>query len=139
MRISSLSPYQKITIIRVSRPSHKNLNDELQWFGTSLGLFSLRDKDKSCFRIFIELLKETRKKNALTSDQLAERLKLSRATVLHHLDKLFSAGIVVADRNRYYLRVETLSYLVDELKKDVDRMVDDLKDVASEIDRALGL
>ncbi len=139
MRISSLSPYQKITIIRIVRPVHRNLNEELQWFGTSLGLFSLRDKDKSCFRIFIELLKETKKKKALSSDELAGRLKLSRATVIHHLNKLFAAGMVVADRNKYYLRVENLGYLVDELRKDMDRMITDLKDVANEIDRALGL
>ena len=48
---------QRITIINVRKPALRTINDELQWLGSSLGLFNLRDKDKSCFRIFIELLK----------------------------------------------------------------------------------
>ena len=47
----------KITIIRIRKPAQSNINKELQWLGSSLGLFGLRDKDKSCFRIFIELIK----------------------------------------------------------------------------------
>ena len=54
---------QRITIIRMRRPETPSLNEELQWFGSSLGLFNLRDKDKSCFRIFIELLKATKTNN----------------------------------------------------------------------------
>jgi hypothetical protein len=48
-----LIKHQKITIVNVRRPSERNINHELQWLGTSLGLFNLRDKDKSCFRLFL--------------------------------------------------------------------------------------
>lgn len=130
--------HQKITIISVRKPA-RNLNNELQWFGTSLGLFNLRDKDKSCFRVFIELLKAAKHDKPLTSDEIAYKLGLSRGTVIHHINKLIESGIVIHQNNRYMLRVNNLEVLVDEIKKDAERAFDDLKRVAKEIDHFLGL
>ncbi len=129
---------QRITIIHIRRPERK-LNDELQWFGSSLGLFNLRDKDKSCFRVFIELLKAAKINKPLTSDEMAYKLNLSRGTVIHHINKLIEAGIVVHHRNRYMLRVNNLQELVEEIKMDAERTFSDLKRVAHEIDQLLGL
>lgn len=130
---------QRITIIRTRKPAEKNVNQELQWFGNSLGLFNLRDKDKSCFRIFIELLKAAKAKRPLSSDELAYRLNLTRGTVIHHINKLMDSGIVVYDGKRYMLRVDNLKELVDEVEKDIERTCSDLKSIADEIDKRLGL
>ena len=130
---------QKITIVSIRKPSGHNINKDLQYFGSALGLFGLRDKDKSCFRIFIELIKAAKAKQPLTSDELAARLNLSRGTVVHHLHKLIEAGIVIQYKNKYILRVDNLETLVDELQKDIMRTTEDLKKIATEIDRALGL
>ena len=86
---------QRITIINIRKPKEQNINEELQWFGTSLGLFNLRDKDKSCFRVFIELLKSAKQKQIVTSDELASKLGLSRGTIIHHINKLLESGLVV--------------------------------------------
>jgi len=130
---------QRITIINVRKPSYRNINDELQWFGTSLGLFNLRDKDKSCFRIFIELLKAARTKKGLTSDELAEKLKLTRGTVIHHLNKLMESGLVIHSKNQYLLRVDNLKALIEEVEKDIQRTTTDLKKIAEDIDKWIGL
>ena len=131
--------HQRITIVRIRKPAEKNVNQELQWFGNSLGLFNLRDKDKSCFRIFIELLKAAKAKRPLSSDELAFRLNLTRGTVIHHINKLMDSGIVVYDGKRYMLRVDNLKDLVDEVEKDIERTCSDLKSIADEIDKRLGL
>jgi len=131
--------YQRITIIRTRKPAINNINEQLQWFGTSLGLFNLRDKDKSCFRVFMELLKSAKTKNELSSDEIADKLRLSRGTVVHHINKLIELGLIINERNKYFLRVENLEQLIEELKKDADRMYTDLKNVAKEIDARLGL
>lgn len=130
--------HQRITIVSVRKPA-RNLNNELQWFGNSLGLFNLRDKDKSCFRVFIELLKAAKLDRPLTSDEIAAKLGLSRGTVVHHINKLIESGIVIAQQNRYMLRVNNLELLVDEIKRDAERTFDDLRKVAKEIDHLLGL
>jgi len=128
---------QRITIIKARRPAHAGVNEKLQWLGNSLGLFSLRDKDKSMFRIFIELLKSAKRDMPVTSDQIADRLKLTRGTVMHHINKLLEAGVAVSDKNKYTLRVDNLHMLVDEIERDMERMCQDIKTVAKEIDEYL--
>ena len=130
---------QRITIVNIRKPSEHNVNQDLQWFGSSLGLFNLRDKDKSTFRLFIELLKSAKAKHTLTSDELASRLELSRGTIIHHINKLMESGIVVHEGNKYTLRVENLRTLIEEVEKDIKRACEDLKEVAKEIDNRLGL
>ena len=105
----------------------------------SLGLFNLRDKDKSCFRVFIELVKTAKKGIPLSSDELAYRLDLSRGTVVHHINKLIESGIVVQANKGYILRVDNLRALIDEVEKDLRRTCDDLRSMAKEIDESLGL
>jgi predicted transcriptional regulator len=68
---------------------------------------------------------------------LAEMLALTRGTVVHHLNKLMGAGIVVHDGRRYWLRDPRLEVLLEELRKDIDRMLDTLKNAAHEIDQTL--
>jgi predicted transcriptional regulator len=131
--------YQKITIVRSEKPMNHNVNDDLNWFGISIGLFNLRDKDKSCFRTFIELLKASKKNEELTSDEIAQRIGLTRGTVVHHLNNMMNAGIVLNDKNKYFLRVHNLKLLVDEIEKDIQRTCSDLKDIAKEIDDSIGI
>ena len=130
---------QRITIVNIRKPAEHNVNQELQWFGSSLGLFNLRDKDKSTFRVFIELLKSAKAKQTLTSDELGLRLTLSRGTIIHHINKLMESGIVIHEGNKYTLRVENLKSLIEEVEKDIKRACDDLKEMAREIDNRLGL
>lgn len=130
---------RKITVIKISRPLKREINEELQWIGSSLGLFSLRDKDKSCFRIFIELLKAAKAREPLSSDEIAEHLNLTRGTVIHHINKLMESGLVVRIKNKYMLRVEDMETLIDEIKRDFERTYYNLKQVATDIDRSLGL
>ena len=130
---------QRITVIRVRKPERANLNFQLQWLGNSLGLFNLRDKDKSCFRIFIELLKAAKHNQPLTSDQLAYKLSLTRGTVIHHINKLMDAGIVVVSHSKYSLRVSDLEELVREIEDDLHKTLQNLKEIAKEIDDSLSL
>jgi len=128
---------RKIIIIRTRRVYDNNVNQQLQWLGTSLGLFNLRDKDSSCFRVFITLVR-TAKKRSLSSDEIAHMLDLSRGTVVHHLIKLMDAGIVVKEQSGYILREETLQKVVADLQHDVNRYFSELQEVAKEIDERLG-
>ena len=130
---------QRITIVNIRKPAESNINQELQWLGSSLGLFNLRDKDKSCFRIFIELIRSSKAGNALTSDELAEKLTLSRGTIIHHINRLMESGIVIHEGNTYILRVDNLHTLIEEVQKDLMRACDDLRKAAEDIDKKLRL
>ena len=130
--------FTRITVRLVRKPTKKDVNSDLQWIGNSLGLFGIRDKDKSCFRIFIELLKSTRQKKPLSSDELAFRLNLSRGTVVHHLNNLMEAGLVVSNKNKYLLRDDNVETLVSDLRQDVELVFAELTRIAEDIDDSLG-
>lgn len=127
---------QKITIIKLRQVEDNNVNQQLQWFGSSLGLFNLRDKDSSCFRVFITLVRTHNQ--ALSSDEIAERLNLSRGTVVHHLNKLMESGIVVKERSGYLLRETHLSNIIRDLRRDMEAAFSELQEVAKEIDERIG-
>lgn len=129
--------FKEITLRRGQKLQKANINLELQWFSNSLGLFSQRDKDRSCFRIFIELLKSTKMQKPVSSDELAFKLKLSRGTVVYHLNRLMDAGIAVVHKNKYLLRAASLKFLISELKKDTDSFFESMLDVAEDIDKSM--
>lgn len=132
----------RITITRVESPSRKepDVNTQLQYLGQALGLFGQRDKDSSRFRIFIAILRSTRKHSrGLSSDELAELAGLSRATVIHHLNSLMDAGIIDHSRGRYELRVENLEELVERIRQDVNKTFDELSQLARHCDSEMGL
>jgi len=131
--------FRRITIIKAVSPRTSDINEELQWLGGSLGLFSARDKDKSCFRIFIALIRALKNSSFLSSDKLAEVTGLTRGTVVHHLNSLMDSGLVENDRRGYKLKVDNLQELVDEVELDVKKTLEDLKDVARNIDNKMGL
>ncbi len=128
----------RITIIKVRRKEPDNVNHDLQWLGDSLGLFSLRDKDSSCFRVFITLVRRAKRQEAITSDDIAARLSLTRGTVVHHLHKLMESGIVIREREGYFLRERSLSKVVEDIKQDFARVISEMEEVAKEIDDRLG-
>ena len=130
-----ITHFQQITIIKIRSPE-QDLNREIQWLSRSLGLFSERDKDRSCYRLFLEVIKA---KQALSSDELAYRLNLSRATVIHHLSKLIAAGIVVSEDNKYILREKNLESTLKLMKQDMVQAFDEIEEMGKEIDKKLGL
>ncbi len=127
----------KITIIKTGKPDMQNINDLLQWFGGSLGLFNIRDKDRSCFRVFIVLMKAGRKSAGLSSEEIADITALSRGTVVYHINKLIEAGLVREQSKKYYLEAENLEKLIAKLRVDMDQAFDTLSDIGKEIDTKL--
>lgn len=128
----------KITIVN-KQSNAQNINDLLLAFGDSLGLFSARDKDKSCYRIFIVLVNALRHDVELTSDELALRTGLSRGTVIHHLNHLMATGIVSNYKNKYFIAFDTFEELVENMRSSVNELFDDISVLAKRIDNDLRL
>jgi len=133
-----ITRFHKITIVKL-KPVEENLNKELQFLSESLGLFSERDKERSCFRIFIELLKAAKTKKGLSSDELAFKLNLSRGTVVYHLTRLIAAGIAVVNDNKYSLRAKNLQLTLKKMKQDFISAYEEIENAGKEIDKKLGL
>ncbi len=125
---------KEIRILNLKPLRAQPLNEEIQWFSNCLGMFNKRDKEKSCFRIFIHLLEE---KGSLSSEQLAQRSNLSRATVIHHVSRLMDSGLVTKRREGYFLRFESLEDLTKEIEKDVSSTFKRLREISRRIDEEM--
>ena len=125
---------KEIRILNVDFSRGRALNEELQAFSNCLGMFNKRDKEKSCFRIFVHLLEE---KGYLSSEQLAKRSNLSRATVIHHVTRLIDSGLVMKKEQGYFLRFNSLEDLTKEIEKDVYSTFKKLREMSKRIDEEL--
>ena len=87
---------------------------------------------------YITLVKKSRQNQPLSSDYIAEKLNLSRGTVVHHLTRLMGSGIVLREKEGYLIRENSLQDLVKDLQRDIEGIFLELKEVALEIDQKLG-
>ena len=134
-----ITEFHRLVLVKIRKPPENVINEDIQWFCQTLGLFGLRDRNSSCFRVFIELLKASKGNYPLSSDEIAYKLDLSRGTVVHHLTKLIESGLVSIEDGKYILRVSNLQEVVAEIEKDTKRVFENLKEIARDIDEDLGL
>jgi predicted transcriptional regulator len=130
---------QRIIIKRIRSPAPGNLNNDIDYLCKSLGYFSNRDKQYTAGKIFRLLVKEACEPDkSLTSDEIANKINLTRGAIVHHLNCFISAGIVVKEHNKYRLRSASLQKSMEEIKSDIDRIMEQMKKIAIEIDKKLG-
>lgn len=116
-----------------------DLNNTLQDFCDSFGLLSERDKEKSCFRIFIELIKAEKNRDRLSSEEIASKSNLSRATVIHHIERLENSCLIKSKKNRYFLASPNLEKITEDIEKEMFRLLKKLKKTAKKLDKDLSL
>ncbi|MFH0862536.1 MAG: ArsR family transcriptional regulator [Candidatus Altiarchaeota archaeon] len=125
----------RIRIIRHKKPADHELEQDLDWLCSSLGFCEDIDKDRTAAAIFRSLLESTYEGRPLRSDDIAERVGKSRGAVVNHLNKLMSSGLVVRHGTRYELREQSLQNTLLEMRRDMERMMQDMQQMAEEIDK----
>ncbi|MAF50579.1 MAG: hypothetical protein CMH64_00650 [Nanoarchaeota archaeon] len=126
--------FRRIMIVRKSLPKLER-DEELQWISNSLGLFnSDRDKEKSCYRVFVQLVKEQK---PLKSDDIALNSRLSRGTVVFHLNKLIDSGLVITEDNKYKLREKKISSIIKKIRKDLTQQLKEIEEIAKDFETKL--
>lgn len=128
----------RITIINAKPPKNMDLNAELQWLGSALGLFGERDKDSSCFRIFVTVINASRENKSISSNEIADGCELARGTVIHHLNKLQDTGLILHKNNKYCLSGRSIEDSMRQIQNEISNMFDLLETVARDIDKKIG-
>jgi predicted transcriptional regulator len=119
-------------------PSTEDYEADVEWFCKCFGFLESRDKEKTASRIFKALL-ESVKQKGLSSDELAEKMGLTRGTMVHHLNKMIQNGLAVHREGRYELRSMSLQRTVQEVKRDIERVFANIEHIAKSIDENLNL
>jgi predicted transcriptional regulator len=129
----------KIKIRKIITPPPGSLKDDIDYICRSFGYFSQRDKNCTAGRIFRLIVKETAgEEEGLTSDEIAEKLDLSRGTIVYHLNNFIESGLIVRKKNTYKLRSASLQKSIEEIKSDIERILEEMMKIADEIDSQLG-
>ena len=130
---------QTITLKTIEKPKEKDTIQDIDWMCDSFGLVTGRDTENTSARIFSDLLSKLSHGITVSSDLLADDLRISHARVNHHLRNLAGTGIVYREHRFIFLRGGTLKSAVEELRKDAIRIFDELECIAEEIDNSIGL
>ncbi len=121
-----------ITIIHRERPYSDELEENLQWLLSSLGVAD------AMLERYAKIL-EHMAKGSLNATELSEILGDPRTSVSYHVGKLVDMGLLVKEGRSYRLRAATFLRSIEEVERDIIRMFEDLKKVARTIDEKMGL
>jgi predicted transcriptional regulator len=80
------------------------------------------------------ILEANRHGDVITTKQLADELDVTRGTVNHHLRDFVKAGILTREKRTIRLRANSLERTIREVKRDADRIFEDLERMAEELD-----
>jgi predicted transcriptional regulator len=130
---------QQITVKLVEKPKEKVVEEDIQWMCDSFGFCAGRDTNMTTPRIVSTLLERFADDVGVASDIVANDLAISSALVNHHVRQLMSSGLVYRERKLIFLRGGSLKAAVEEMRKDANRLFDEISDMAQEIDNAVGL
>jgi predicted transcriptional regulator len=130
---------QRIELRTVEKPRDKQLDEDIQWVCDSFGLVAGRDTNQTSAKIVSCLLEKFADDVGIASEFVAEDLMLSSALVNHHVRGLMDSGLVYRERKLIFLRGGSLKAAVEEMRKDANRLFDEISLMAEEIDNSVGL
>lgn len=130
---------KQIILINLEKPREKTLEKDVFWLCDSFGLSSGRDVDNMATRIVMSLLDNISERERISSEMIADSLGVNPSRVNHHLRNLINSGLVYREKRKLYLRGGSLKAAVQEMRKDSQRMFDELEAIAAEIDQEMGI
>ena len=130
---------QQIILRYLEKPHEQSLEDDLLWLCDSFGFSSGRDTENTATRVVFSLLDKLSNDEITSSESLAEDLEIKISRVNHHLRNLNDSGLLYRKKRLVYLRGGSLKAAVKEMRKDSERIFDELESIAEEIDLRIGI
>lgn len=129
----------KVVVKKVEKPFSSRLEDELDWICESLGFFEPIDKEKTASAVFKEIIKNAEKGKLLTSTELAEKIGMSRGSVINHLNRLIRSGLVEKQGHYYLPRSKSITRTLEEVEDEIDSIFRRMEQSAKQIDKKFGI
>ena len=130
---------QEIILRNIEKPHIRDLEEDLIWFCDSFGFSSGRDIENTATKIIFSLLDKLSNDEEVSSEVLAGYLDLKVSRVNHHIRNLNDSGLLYRKKRLIYLRGGSLKAAVREMRKDSERIFNELENAAEEIDSIIGI
>ncbi len=128
---------KEITVKEKKLPDEESFKEMLEWVCECLGLIKGRDIEKTSAKLLLCILKHSIKNGPVKPEVLAQEVKLSRSTVVHHLQKYIRVGMIVRTQGGYELRERTLEGTIREIERDIEKEFERIRRIARKIDEEL--
>jgi len=130
---------QLFTVKKFREPTEKQTDKDIEWVCKCLGFITPRDQDKTAYIILKALIKAAKTKKGMSSEELEKLVEPTRSSVIYHLKRLIKSGLVVKIGSEYELKMNCLANTIDEIEKEINLVLVDVKKVSEDIDEAIGL
>jgi len=130
---------RQIILRQIERPPRIQREEDLYWFCDSLGVDNGRDLNHIATKVILSLLENLPDNRGIPVEQIASDIVVSGPRVNHHIRNLIDTGLVYRHKQKIYIRGSSLRSMVQEIRKDTLRILDDLELAAAEIDEAYGI
>ena len=127
---------KEITLIRGEPPLARNAREELRWLLKSMGIPERFAGEYTDLLIRIAKRSEDEK---ISTGTLAEERGEKRTSLSYHINRMVAMGLIVRDGRYICPRASNFERMVDEIERDTQRIFEDIKRVAREVDELLGL
>lgn len=126
---------EKIVVRQIQKPQKEDVDSLVTWFLKSLDLSEKEDELEP------ELLKSIAEANfegsGITSLELHARLETPRTTVIYHLNRFISSGLVVRKGRKYFLRATDMESTFEEMQADMVREFNRMMEIAEKFDQMM--
>lgn len=130
---------RRYVVKNLKHPIKEDVNRDIEWICNCLGFADSRDKEKTASKVFKLLVDAAKEGKGLTSEEIAESVKPTRGAVVHHLNKFIKAGLVIKINSKYELRMGSLKKTVEEVNLDIQRVLNNISEIAESVDNKIGL
>ena len=129
---------QQIILRNLQRPKDIDVTNDIEWLGNSFGFSTGRDTERVITKILQNVLQEVAQQGSTSSENIANELDLSVQRVNYHLRTLMDAEFLFREKRRIFVKQVSVKSAVEEMRRDANRIFDNLSKIGREIDEALG-
>ena len=129
---------QQIILKNLQRPKQINIGDDIEWLGNSLGFSAGRDTERVTAQILQNVLEEVASQGSTSTENISDELEMPVQKVNYHLRTLVDSGFLFREKRLIFVRQGSVKSAVEEVRRDANRIFDNLSRIAEEIDSALG-
>ncbi len=130
---------QQIVLKNLQKPVRSDVWEDLNWLSDSFGFSFGRDTESITAKILKDAVREISRIGFTSTECISDNLSLSVQRVNYHLKTLIDAGFLLREKRRLIIRHGSVKSAVEEMRKDANRIFDNLSLIAEEIDADLGL
>lgn len=130
---------KRFVLAEIKKPKEEGVDSDILWMCECLGIITPRDRDRTSTKVLKVMLRAAKEEEHLSSDDIAERVGITRGTAVHHIKRYMRSGIIIKQHTTYELRTHCLRDTLDEIELDMERTIKRMKQLAEEIDEELGL